>query len=212
MLDDQDGGDERTRGPHGDARSDRRRDGRRSENGHVELPNGDGRGGTPGAVRDRDVTGRIETSREPRTERVHPTGEPDVATVTALPDEAISTRTAAVRVTDYLFIAIYGLLGLRLLTALLDVRGDAGFGRAVTALTDPLYTPFRGIVANPTDDTGRMLALPVLIALTAYMIVHALISAGLRAARRNAPDSVSRAKAQTNSRTNSRTKSRTSTR
>ncbi|HYW30402.1 MAG TPA: hypothetical protein VE869_02765 [Gemmatimonas sp.] len=147
------------------------------------------------------MTARMETTREPlptellREVRVESADAPSpvqllqndgltVEQAAAAPDQAMddatSVRTIAARVVDAAFIMIYSLLGVRLLTALLSVRSDAGPGRVVASVTDPLYAPFHGVVANPLDAGGSILALPVLIALTSYMLLHVVINAALR--------------------------------
>ena len=84
------------------------------------------------------------------------------------------------QVIDYIFYVIYALLALRLLLALLAARPGAGFVRLIHSVTDPLYRPFRGIVASPTAEGGYTLALPIVIALIVYALVHAGINGLLR--------------------------------
>jgi uncharacterized protein YggT (Ycf19 family) len=104
-------------------------------------------------------------------------------------DEVVSTdreversRTAArvSQVIDYLFFIIYALLAIRLVLALMAARKSAGFTQFIFGITDPFYAPFRGIVASPSVDGGFTLALPIIIALIAYAILHALINGMLR--------------------------------
>jgi uncharacterized protein YggT (Ycf19 family) len=68
----------------------------------------------------------------------------------------------------------------RLLLALLAARSSAGFVQFVRAVTDPLYAPFRGIVASPTAEGGYTLALPIVIAIIVYALLHAGINGLLR--------------------------------
>jgi uncharacterized protein YggT (Ycf19 family) len=84
------------------------------------------------------------------------------------------------QVVDYVFYVIYALLALRLLLALMAARPGAGFVRFVRAATDPLYAPFRGIVASPTAEGGYTLSLSILIALVVYALLHAGINGLLR--------------------------------
>ena len=84
------------------------------------------------------------------------------------------------QVVDYIFYVIYGLLGIRLLLALLAARSSAGFVQFIHAVTDPLYRPFRGIVASPTAEGGYTLALPIVIALIVYALIHAGVNGLLR--------------------------------
>jgi uncharacterized protein YggT (Ycf19 family) len=84
------------------------------------------------------------------------------------------------QIVDYIFYVIYALLGLRFLLALLAARSSAGFVRFIVAVTDPLYQPFRGIVASPTTDSGHTLMLPLLIAIIVYVLLHLAINGVLR--------------------------------
>jgi uncharacterized protein YggT (Ycf19 family) len=84
------------------------------------------------------------------------------------------------QVVDYIFYVIYALLGVRLLLALLAARSSAGFVQLIYTVTDPLYRPFRGIVASPTVEGGYTLALPIVIAIVVYALLHAGINGLLR--------------------------------
>jgi len=84
------------------------------------------------------------------------------------------------QVVDYIFYVIYGLLAIRLVLALLAARPAAGFVKLIHTVTDPLYRPFRGIVASPTAEGGYTLALPIVIAIIVYALVHAGINGLLR--------------------------------
>jgi len=84
------------------------------------------------------------------------------------------------QVVDYVFYVAYALLAIRLLLALLAARSGAGFVQFIRAVTDPLYAPFRGIVASPTAEGGYTLALPIVIALVVYALLHAGINGLLR--------------------------------
>jgi uncharacterized protein YggT (Ycf19 family) len=104
-------------------------------------------------------------------------------------DEVISTDREVERsrvvarvsqVIDYLFFIIYALLAIRLVLALLAARKSAGFTQFIFGVTDPLYSPFRGIVASPSVDGGYTLVLPIVIALIVYAILHASINGLLR--------------------------------
>lgn len=91
-------------------------------------------------------------------------------------------RTAAriSQVIDYIFYLIYALLAIRLLLALMAARKSAGFTQFIFGVTDPLYAPFRGIVASPSVEGGFTLALPIVIALIVYALLHAGINGLLR--------------------------------
>ena len=84
------------------------------------------------------------------------------------------------QVIDYIFYLVYGLLAIRLLLALLAARSSAGFVQFIRAVTDPLYAPFRGIVGSPTAEGGYTLALPIVIAIIVYALVHLGINGLLR--------------------------------
>ena len=96
--------------------------------------------------------------------------------------EVERSRTVAriSQVIDYIFYIIYALLAIRLILALLAARRSAGFTQFIFGVTDPLYAPFRGIVASPTAEGGYTLALPIVIALIVYALLHAGISGLLR--------------------------------
>ncbi|MEJ7709623.1 MAG: YggT family protein [Pyrinomonadaceae bacterium] len=59
-------------------------------------------------------------------------------------------------------------------------RSSAGFVQFVRSVTDPLYAPFRGIVASPTAEGGYTLALPIIVAIIVYALLHAGINGLLR--------------------------------
>jgi uncharacterized protein YggT (Ycf19 family) len=84
------------------------------------------------------------------------------------------------QVVDYIFYVIYALLGIRLLLALLAARSSAGFVQLIYTVTDPLYAPFRGIVASPRAEGGYTLALPIVIAIIVYALLHLGINGLLR--------------------------------
>ena len=84
------------------------------------------------------------------------------------------------QVVDYIFYVIYALLAVRLLLALLAARSSAGFVQLIYTVTDPLYRPFRGIVASPTAEGGYTLALPIVIAIIVYALLHVGINGLLR--------------------------------
>lgn len=104
-------------------------------------------------------------------------------------DEVIETEREVERgrtlarvsqVVDYIFFLIYGLLVIRLLLALMAARSEAGFVRFIRAISDPFYAPFRGIVASPSTPEGFTLALPIVIALVVYILLHMAINGLLR--------------------------------
>jgi len=84
------------------------------------------------------------------------------------------------QVVDYIFYVIYGLLGMRFLLALLAARSSAGFVQFIVAITDPFYTPFRGIVRSPSIEGEHTLMLPIVVAIVAYIMLHLAILGLLR--------------------------------
>jgi len=84
------------------------------------------------------------------------------------------------QVVDYVFYAIYTLLAIRLVLALIAANSGNGFVQFIRAVTDPVYAMFRGIVASPTAEGGFTLALPIVIAMLAYLVLHMGIRALLR--------------------------------
>lgn len=83
------------------------------------------------------------------------------------------------QVVDYLFFVVYGLLTLRFLLELFGARESAGFFKFIVSVTNPLYAPFRGLMASPSAD-GFTLALPIVFAIVAYMLLHLAINGLLR--------------------------------
>lgn len=84
------------------------------------------------------------------------------------------------QIVDYIFFLIYALLTVRLLLALFAARESAGFVQLIKNITDPFYAPFRGIVASPSTAEGFTLALPIVVALVVYMLLHLAINGLLR--------------------------------
>jgi uncharacterized membrane protein len=104
-------------------------------------------------------------------------------------DEVIDTEREVERgrgaarvsqIIDYIFFVIYGLLAMRFLLALLAARSTAGFVQFIVAVTNPFYSPFRGIVASPRTEEGHTLLLPIVIAIVAYVLLHLAINGLLR--------------------------------
>jgi uncharacterized protein YggT (Ycf19 family) len=134
-----------------------------------------------------DVAGEIavEAARRPAGDVQDLAGslrEAAVTEVEATHQEVERGRAAAraSQVVDYVFFLIYGLLGVRLLLELFAARETAGFVQFVKSVTNPIYAPFRGIVPSPTTPEGFTLALPIIVALVAYMLLHAAINGLLR--------------------------------
>jgi hypothetical protein len=83
------------------------------------------------------------------------------------------------QVVDYLFLLLYGLLGIRFVLTLLGASDAAGFVRFINSLTEPFYGPFAGIVERP-EIGGGLLDLPLIIALLAYALLHAALKGLMR--------------------------------
>ena len=90
------------------------------------------------------------------------------------------------RVLDFLFGLLYALFAIRLLLELIGARRGAGFVQFIASLTDPFYAPFRGIVPNETLDGSHPIVWSLVIAIVAYMLLHAALRALLRLVSRSA--------------------------
>jgi uncharacterized protein YggT (Ycf19 family) len=98
-------------------------------------------------------------------------------------EQAVEQARGAARASqlvDYVFYVIYALLAVRIGLALLAGNPEAGFYRFIRAVTAPFYAPFRGIVESPTDPAGHTLALPLVVAIVAYALLHLAINGALR--------------------------------
>jgi len=84
------------------------------------------------------------------------------------------------QVVDYIFFLIYGLLIMRFLLELFAAREGNSFVQFLKSISGPFFNPFRGIVASPTTPEGFTLALPIVIAIVVYMLVHLAINGLLR--------------------------------
>lgn len=81
---------------------------------------------------------------------------------------------------DYIFFIIYGLLTVRLLLELFAARESAGFVKFIKSVTGIFYAPFEGIAPNLTASGGFTLALPIIVAIVVYMLLHLAINGLLR--------------------------------
>lgn len=103
--------------------------------------------------------------------------------MTSPPEYAIPGRPTGMgrlsQFINYLFWLLYTLLFIRLLLVFFQARG-VGFVEFIKTVTDPFYSPFRGIVASPTTDEGYTLAIPILIAIVVYALLHLAITKLLR--------------------------------
>lgn len=84
------------------------------------------------------------------------------------------------QIIDYVFYLVYSLFAIRLILSLLAARSNNGFVQFIKSVTDPLYAPFRGITDSPATAEGNTLALPIIIALIAYLLLHLAINGFLR--------------------------------
>lgn len=84
------------------------------------------------------------------------------------------------QIVDYIFFLIYGLLAIRLMLALFAANNNAGFVQFIKSVTDPLYAPFKGIVPSLSAEGGFTLALPIVVALVVYLLLHLAINGFLR--------------------------------
>ncbi len=84
------------------------------------------------------------------------------------------------QIVDYIFFVIYGLLSIRLILELFAARESAGFVKFIKSATGLLYQPFAGIVPSPTVDGGFTLALPIVVAIVVYALLHLAINGILR--------------------------------
>lgn len=83
------------------------------------------------------------------------------------------------RVLDYAFGILYSLLLVRLVLVFFKARSTSGFFEFIRALTAPFYAPFDRIVAGSSVD-GAPLAWPIVVAVLAYVLLHAGLRGLLR--------------------------------
>jgi hypothetical protein len=81
---------------------------------------------------------------------------------------------------DYLFYVLYGLLVIRLSLGVIGANSHTGFVQLIRDVTQPFYGMFRGIVSSPVAEDGSTFALPVVIALISYMLLHLAVKSFLR--------------------------------
>jgi uncharacterized protein YggT (Ycf19 family) len=84
------------------------------------------------------------------------------------------------QVVDYLFGLLYGLLAIRLVLLLIAAQSSNAFVQFIDTVTNPFYSLFRGIVGSPSAEGGYTLAVPILIAIVVYALLHAAINGLLR--------------------------------
>lgn len=102
-----------------------------------------------------------------------------VVTEIAQTESEIERGRVAARISqlvDYVFFIAYGLLTLRFLLELFAAREGNAFVQFVKTVSDPIFRPFRGIVASPSTPEGFTLALPIVFAIVVYMLLHLAIN------------------------------------
>lgn len=82
------------------------------------------------------------------------------------------------QVADYIFFAIYALIGLEILLELLGAR-ETGFKNFIDTLTAPLLVPFRNLLGEPSIGQFQF-KLSYVIALVVYMLLHLGVNGLLR--------------------------------
>ena len=126
---------------------------------------------------------RADLSQAERVEEVaHGMRRSAVSEVVETKQEVERARFVArvSQIIDYIFFLVYGLLTIRLLLELFAARESAGFFQFIKSVTGPLYAPFRGLVPSPTTEDGFTLALPIIVAIVVYMLLHLAINGLLR--------------------------------
>ena len=133
-----------------------------------------------------DITARAETARAvetPRLESVATDLRGKAIDEVVGKDREVSRARGLARVSqviDYIFCLIYGLLAIRLVLNMVAARSGNGFVQLIDNATNPFYGMFRGIVPSPAVDGGFTLAVPIIIALVVYALLHAAINGFLR--------------------------------
>jgi uncharacterized protein YggT (Ycf19 family) len=78
------------------------------------------------------------------------------------------------QVVDFLFGVLYTAFLVRLALEFFGARPAAGFVQFIRSVTDYFYGPFRGIFATTTIEGGHIVW-PLVVALLAYILLHAVI-------------------------------------
>lgn len=82
---------------------------------------------------------------------------------------------ALARIVDFLFGLLYTLLVVRLVLEFINASRTSAFFEFILGATEPFLAPFRGIVGTTSLDGSHPIAWPVVIAIGAYLIAHAVI-------------------------------------
>ncbi len=80
--------------------------------------------------------------------------------------------TVVARVIDWLFGALYAFLVVRFVLEFFSARTGTGFFQFIRRVTDVFYAPFQGLFAT-TNIEGGHFVWPLLVAIIAYMMLHA---------------------------------------
>jgi uncharacterized protein YggT (Ycf19 family) len=83
------------------------------------------------------------------------------------------------QVVDYVFVLIYGLIGLEIVLELLGARQSSGFKRLLDDVTWPMLAPFRGLMPDPAVGSLQLM-LSYIVALIVYFMLHRAINGLLR--------------------------------
>lgn len=83
------------------------------------------------------------------------------------------------QVVDYVFYLIYGIVGLLIVLELFGARESAGFKQLMDALAEPLVSPFRNLMWDPSVGPFQLM-LSYIVALIVYMLLHMAINGLLR--------------------------------
>lgn len=76
------------------------------------------------------------------------------------------------RIIDWLFGALYAFLVVRFVLEFFSARTSTEFFQFIRKVTDVFYAPFQGLFAT-TNIQGGHFVWPLLVAIIAYMILHA---------------------------------------
>ena len=106
-----------------------------------------------------------------------------VVTPTASENAVSQRRRGLARISqlfDYAFWLLYTFLFLRLLLVFFHANPAAPFTRFIGTVSNPFYRPFRSIVSSETVNGGFTLAVPILVGMAAYLLLHVAINKLLR--------------------------------
>ncbi len=84
-----------------------------------------------------------------------------------------------IQVVSFLFGLLYTLFAVRFVLTYIEAR-PVGFVQMIVQISDVFFRPFRGIVPNGQDPGGHPIAWSLVIALVAYVLLHAAIVGLLR--------------------------------